>query len=347
MKTLILLHLVILSLFASDMNELYKKALELEKQDNYKEAMKIYKEIASHNIVQKSQATIQPKSQPKANQKLEQSIVEAKEPDSQVPSNREEFLYTIMSPIEDKESEETTKQLISSSFDIYAYKTNYFLPISYDTKERSDREQTEAKFQISFKKPLSYNLFGMNESINFAYTQTSWWQLYADSGPFRETNYQPEIFMAIPYEKDSALKAYKFAFLHESNGQGGDISRSWNRLYAEAFFQYDSLFIIPKVWYRIPESDENDDNPDITHYMGYGDLTFLYTYKKNTFKLKLRNNLNFSSNKGAAEFEYAFPLTSDKQSAFGFVQLFSGYGESLIDYNVYMNKISIGFAISR
>lgn len=317
-----------------NIEELYKKALYYEKQHEYKKAMQTYKEIATYKL-------------PSTNKKLEQKLLKTKEDNTLELSRREEFINTIIDPIEDKESYETTKQLITSSFDIYPYKANYFLPLSYDTKKRDDREQMEAKFQISFKKPLSYNLFGLNESINFAYTQTSWWQVYADSGPFRETNYQPEFFLAIPYKKNSSLKAYKLAFLHESNGQGGDISRSWNRIYAEAFFQYDSLFIIPKVWYRIPEKAEDDDNSDINHYLGYGDLSFLYTYKKNTFKLKMRNNLNFSRNKGAGEFEYAFPLSSKKQSAFGFIQLFSGYGESLIDYNKYTNKISIGFAISR
>jgi len=204
LKTHLLLSLFTISLFAVDTDKLYEKALIFEKQNNYKEAMRLYKEIATINL-SKEKKSSEVKAETKTAQEIEQTILDSKEPTDSALSKREEFFDTIISPIEDKESEETTKQLVNSSFDIYAYKANYFLPMSHDTKKRSDREQTEAKFQISVKKPLSYNLFGMNESINFAYTQTSWWQLYADSGPFRETNYQPEFFITIPHKKESAL----------------------------------------------------------------------------------------------------------------------------------------------
>ena len=60
------------------------------------------------------------------------------------------------------------------------------------------------------------------------------------------------------------------------NGKDKELSRSWNRLYLEGNFQYSELFIIPKIWYRIPEQDDN--NPNIEDYYGYGDLTFVYFY---------------------------------------------------------------------
>ncbi|MCP4971566.1 MAG: phospholipase A [Arcobacter sp.] len=137
------------------------------------------------------------------------------------------------------------EQILSSSFNLYPYEENYLLPFSYDSKKKKNREQIETKFQISLKKPIYHNLFGINETINFGYTQTSWWQIYDKSSPFRETNYKPEIFIKIPYgEKDNnLLKGFKFSLLHEYNGQ-------------------------------------KDDNEDITHYMGYGYLTLLYPYTK-------------------------------------------------------------------
>mgnify|MGYP003865450881 CR=1 FL=1 len=249
-----------------------------------------------------------------------------------------------------------------TEFDPYVltpHKMNYILPVlttnninkeAYsDFGEWSDNlEDLESKFQISLKKPLSYNLFGLNESINVAYTQTSWWQIYSESAPFRETNYQPEIFAIIPYSQaeKTALKAIKVAFLHESNGQGGNKSRSWNRVYLESFFQLNELFITPKIWYRLEEESQNDDNSDIEHYMGYGDVKFFYAYKDHTFKALIRNNLNFSDNKGYGEFNWSFPFTKRKNT-FGYVQLSSGYGDSLIDYNKEVNRISFGISLSR
>ena len=152
-------------------------------------------------------------------------------------------------------------------------------------KKRSDRKQVEAKFQISVKKNILTNFFKMNETINFGYTQTSWWQLYKDSSPFRETNYQPEIFVTLPYGKrdKTVLKGFKFGFLHESNGQPKGDSRSWNRIYLRSYFQAGNLFISPRVWYKIPEEKESDDNPDIDKYMGYGDFNSYLSIQKSYF----------------------------------------------------------------
>lgn len=154
----------------------------------------------------------------------------------------------------------------------------------------------------------------------------------------------------LPYTNSERLKAFKFSILHESNGRNEENSRSWNRIYAQAFFQLSNLFVSPKVWYRIPEKSEDDDNPDIDKYYGYGDLTFLYAYKKHTFELNLRNNLRFNANnKGAVEFNWAFPLPEflSTRNSYGLVNIFSGYGNNLIDYNHEVNKIGFGIAFSR
>ncbi len=139
----------------------------------------------------------------------------------------------------------------------------------------------------------------------------------------------------------------KVSFLHESNGQGANNSRSWNRIYLEAYFQYDSLFVIPRIWYRIHERQKSDDTPDILYYLGYGDLKFKYIYEDQVFKLLLRNNLKFSeNNKGYSEFTWSFPFFNSKD-IFGYVQLSNGYGESLIDYNKHITRMSFGASISR
>ena len=247
----------------------------------------------------------------------------------------------------DEETEKSVKQMIMKTFDISPYKMNYLLPITYDSVNHDDRKHTETKFQLSFQKSLADNFFGLNETFVGAYTQTSWWQTTATSAPFRETNYQPELFMIMPhFEKDSMLKAYKFGILHESNGQGEEKSRSWNRLYAKAFFQFDGLIVSPRVWYRIPEDKATDDNPNIDDYLGYGDLEFIYPWKNHSFKLLVRNNFHFdNTNKGAVQFDWTFPLW--EQNLFGYLQLYSGYSESLIDYDKRSDRIGIGFALSR
>lgn len=298
---------------------LYLTALEYEKKGDTKNAMLIYKSIA------------------KTTHKIDIDIEKQNSVDS---------INETLDTIEDKETTQTLDQILSSSFNLYPYKENYFLPISYDTKSRDGRKRNEAKFQLSVKKPILYDFFGLKETVNIAYTQTSWWQIYDKSAPFRETNYKPEVFVTVPYGKQNitSLKGYTFGFIHESNGRSEPESKSWNRLYLKGYFQFHSLFVAPKVWYRLPESTD-DDNPDIENYLGYGDLSLLYPYKTHTFKLLLRNNLKYH-NKGFASLDWTFPFFGSK-TTFGYIQLSSGYGDSLIDYNKEVNRIGFGISLSR
>jgi phospholipase A1 len=324
-KIILLSTLFFSFLEASELNKLYEEAQRLEANGKYKEAMLLYKKIAEEERT--SNSSYMDEGQKKV-----------------------KVFKEVIDPIEDKETAETIEQIVASKFNLFPYHENYFLPFSHDTKKSSEgREQTEAKFQLSVKKPIIDNLFRLNETVYFGYTHTSWWQLYEDSSPFRETNYKPEVFVTIPYGKSdkTSLKGFKFGFLHESNGQKEPESRSWNRLYLESYFQAGNLFVVPKVWYRIPEKEEDDDNPDLEDYMGYGDLTLLYPYKKHTFKLLLRNNLKFDDrNKGFTEFDWSFPFFGSKNT-FGYIQLSSGYGDSLIDYDKKINRISFGISLSR
>lgn len=325
MKKILMIITLISSIFANEIDSLYEKAETLEANGQYREAMLLYKQIAIKE------------------RNINRIYVDEDE------RKKIEAINEIIDPIEDKETYETIEQIVASKFNLYPYHENYLLPVSFDTKKRPNRKQTEAKFQLSVRKPIVHNFFGFNETINFGYTHTSWWQLYEDSSPFRETNYKPEIFVSVPYgQKDkTALKGFTFGLLHESNGQAEPESRSWNRLYLEGYFQAGNLFVVPRAWYRLPEKEDDDDNPDLKDFMGYGDLTLVYPYKKHTFKLLLRNNLKLDKdNKGFAQFDWTFPFFGSKNT-FGYLQLSSGYGDSLIDYDEEINRISLGISLSR
>jgi phospholipase A1 len=259
---------------------------------------------------------------------------------------KEQYFDMYLNEYDDIQTRDNVFQIAGSFFNIESHKSNYLLPITYDFIKHEERQNAEVAFQISFKKDIIYNFFGLQETVGMAYTQRSWWQLYKHSSPFRETNYLPEIYVGMPwYNNKSLVKNYRFGFLHESNGQPEGGSRSWNRLYLDIMLQYKGVFINPRVWYRIPEKADDDDNSDILDYMGYGDLTIIYPYKEHLFKLLIRNNFDFSENRYAAQFDWTFSLWKD--GLFGLVQYFDGYGESLIDYNTKTRRIGIGLAISR
>lgn len=246
---------------------------------------------------------------------------------------------------DDADTSGTVIQAVTSTFGLMPYYTTYFLPMTYDFASHDDaRKKEEIAFQISLRKDLAKDLLGLNETYSFGYTQRSWWQITADSAPFRETNYAPELFVFMPLKGGiEVLKGAKLGFMHESNGQDGDISRAWNRLYLEGLFQYKGLFFVPRIWYIA--SKDNDNNGDIKDYLGYGDLNIIVPYKKHLFKLMVRNNFDFDENKGAAQVDWTFPLGN--KGLFAYIQFFSGYGESLIDYNQRTQKLGAGISFSR
>lgn len=306
--------------FSQDLDVIYKKAQILENQGKIQEALIYYKKIAKKAL--------------KNSDFIEHNT-----------TNKE---LRLNSP------KEPEKASLAEILGIKPYKTSYLLPISSIFKDIENRDKFETKFQLSFQKPFIYNIFGLNEIISIAYTQTSWWQTSEDSTPFRETNYQPEIFITFPsFLENEYLKSYKIGFLHESNGRAMPLSRSWNRVYLEADFKLDKLLVKPKIWYRIKErakrsydDPKGDDNPSINDYIGNAEIMLIYPYGKNLFKLTARNNLHFDkTNKGSANFEWTFPLGNS--GIYGYFQYFSGYGESLIDYDRYINRVGIGFAITK
>ena len=146
--------------------------------------------------------------------------------------------------------------------------------------EDGDFEDIEAKFQLSFKGRLLTS-DDRRWGLWFAYTQQSQWQVYAEdiSRPFRETNYMPELFGSFRPGVELGelrLELLNFGFTHQSNGRADPISRSWDRLFVEAGIERDDFAVVARAWTRIEPSNYEDDNPDITDYLGYGQVTALY-----------------------------------------------------------------------
>lgn len=237
---------------------------------------------------------------------------------------------------------ENNFQIIHTGPGLSLHKEMYTLPYTYSDEYHGNR--SEAVFQISAK----HRLFGSR--FYFAYTQISFWQAYDhyNSAPFRETNYNPEIFYrTVRLQFLSGLIGADLGAEHESNGQTPPESRSWNLLYICPSFQLSDMLFYLKLRYRISENDKDypeaavgDDNPDITDFLGYNDLHFYYNFwKKHTIHAMIRGNLN--QGKGGLSLNYSLPLPYSEKSFF--VMRFSkGYGESLVDYNKSLARFGIG-----
>jgi phospholipase A1 len=208
----------------------------------------------------------------------------------------------------------------------------------------AEQDRTEAKFQLSFKARL-WATDDRRFGVWAAYTQQSQWQVFneAISRPFRETNYEPELFVS--YRPDIAFgdvhwRLFNFGYNHQSNGRADPISRSWDRLIAEFGLERDDFTLLVRPWYVV--DDGGDDNPDITDYYGYGDVTGVYKWRGHSFSLMGRGNPG--TGKGAVRFTWTTPPLLGPLR--GYVDAFSGYGESMIDYDWYQNSIGIGVSLN-
>ncbi|TVS12868.1 MAG: phospholipase [Wenzhouxiangella sp.] len=208
-------------------------------------------------------------------------------------------------------------------------------------------DSVEAHFRLSLRTKLWDNPVGDNGDVWFAYTQNSYWQAYnsAESSPFRETNYMPELFSV--WRTDVSLgrgwqwRKVSVGLKHQSNGRGSvlGISRSWNRLYANFGFEGPDTEVYVRPWIRVLTEDP-DDNPDIEDFLGYGDLRVIHHINQRRIEFDAR--LNPSTGKGMVRLGYHFPLVGDLH---GYLSAFSGYGESLLDYNHRQTTVSAGVSM--
>lgn len=250
---------------------------------------------------------------------------------------------------------------LNGNFGLKPHNVNYLLPFGYkknpynSTIPKLDYKNIEAQLQVSLKLLLSKNFFGLDEQYYVAYTQRAFWQLYIKSSPFRESLYSPEAFVAFPISDNDSifgLRSLTLGYKHESNGQPDiegvtfgngqsiqNFSRSLNYFYLNLRMQHDTL--ISDVTLLSPFGDLSD-NPRIMDYRGYTQVKFTYFKDENMFTLMARGNL--SRLKGAIEATYSYPLLNDVNF---YAKIFSGYGESLIDYNHDLTKYSLGFSFSR
>ena len=368
------LALCAMSLAAQDLSELYAKASEYEAKGDYKNAMIYYKKIAAASLAesgeksrrktaenstssaenraahddtavlrltkpQNSFAQNSAMAKPVAPNSTSSNFADAGSAASGSASNLASSNSASLSQNSAAPNSAPQGEQNGRNFGFLGLK--YYEPIymlfTHDFSKKPDRKADELHFEFSFERPITYDALGLGEKISFAYAQNSWWQITQDSAPFRESNYRPELYVSAPVPFADELKV---GAMHESNGKGGEESRSWNRLYAQSTWSADGFSITPRAWYAFWLDRTNED---IADYMGYGDLRASYTFGKQRLSALWRNNLHFDgSNRGAIELNYSFPIFNS--GFYGYLRYFNGYGESLADYKRSVNKIGIGLS---
>lgn len=231
-------------------------------------------------------------------------------------------------------------------------------PAPGHTGEAVPYQAHEMRLGLSVRTKLAQGLLtgdntARKDSLWFAYSQQSTWQLFnADiSRPFRSTDHEPELMYVFPTDiKLPGGWRWRYAGLgvvHQSNGQSLPLSRSWNRVFLMGGVELDNRFSITgRVWKRVNESTDSDDNPDIVKFMGRSELTGnWYVNPANTLSLTLRGLLGGDS-RGGARLEWSRAIGDPAKSNLRWhAQLYHGYGDTLIDYNRKRTVLSLGVSL--
>lgn len=235
-----------------------------------------------------------------------------------------------------------TKILLSQpSFSMY--KDNYFIT-GTAFKENATINNSDAKFQISFKYRIDQKPVFDNVYAYLTYTQKSFWDIYQESSPFGDINFNPGIGLIKPYmNKKGRLGYYSLMLEHESNGKDSIYSRSWNFISLNWSAEINSRLLI-ETKAVIPFSYKTE-NPDLLKYVGYGDIGFTYVFlpQKLYTKIILKKGASWDW-KGSIETQLFFkPVQSS--NFYLMLQGFHGYGENLLEYNKEVNMLRFGIVI--
>ncbi len=248
-------------------------------------------------------------------------------------------------------------------FALRPYKPIYILPAFYsssptthatspnpanDATLQGPVDHLEGKFQISLKAKLLNDVGFAGSDFWFGYTQSSRWQVYnhETSRPFRETDYEPEVMYTAPTSYTLLGlrgKLIGLSLTHQSNGRDVPQSRSWNRLIGQIGLENDNWAVLVRPWLRLRERADRDDNADILDYVGRGEVVAIRKLGNQQIAVTLRHTLRGGDrSRGSIAVDWAFPLYGYLK---GHVQLFTGYGESLIDYNHRQNSLGVGISL--
>jgi phospholipase A1 len=219
---------------------------------------------------------------------------------------------------------------------------------------------SETRIQLSVRTKVAQGLLvgGSDERLDslwFAYSQQSYWQLFNNdlSRPFRATDHEPELIYILPLRAELP-GGWRLAYAgvsanHQSNGQSLPLSRSWNRVIGMAGFELGHRWTVSaKLWQRLPEAAASDDNPDIVDKLGRGEVSVVWNKSPDdSLGLTLRPVLG-SGDAGSVRLNWWHRIgtSANPRSNLRFhTELFSGYGDSLIDYNHRRTALNFGLTL--
>lgn len=253
------------------------------------------------------------------------------------------------------------------TFTIRTFKPNFFLPINLNQginrRPMSPSQPVppgdvsyraaETKLQLSLRTKVAEGFLLPQADLWFAYTQQSIWQLYDREGssPFRATDHAPEMIYVLPVSSSNSelpwgwrWRMLQAGIVHQSNGQSDPLSRSWNRVYVSGLAERGEVGIRLRLDQRIRERG-GDDNPDIMRHIGNGEVMMSWYPGQSIASLTLRSHVG-EFRRGSLQLDWNHPLDSTRPDGIRwYLQVFSGYGATLLDYNFHQTSVGLGLSL--
>ncbi len=222
--------------------------------------------------------------------------------------------------------------------------------------------------KVSFS--MKYDPFHQIHSGFFlAYSQIMFWNMFSYSGPFEEIDFNPEVFYRFQsgYNPFGDVKIPLFDFLqigweHKSNGQNEPESRGFDRVYGQlqlGLGEKNHFALNAKYFYMIDILDLPNgflslrDNQDIQNYTSSWEFQALaildgvhifFVPKKIVFSIGPGGGANaFDFSLGWQQLDvYFLKVFGDFRP---YVQIWNGYGQSMVDYNEPSLSAHVGLAL--
>ncbi len=227
------------------------------------------------------------------------------------------------------------------------YKDNYFIfgpPIG----PKPTVENTNVKFQISFQQKLTRSTLPWNTYLYLFYTQKCFWNILQNSLPMTDLNFNPGIGIARPFFSTRTGQYVGKAFFsieHESNGRGGEASRSWNRItIGGSVFIDKNIMVSGKFWIPIIDGEHNKD---ILKYCGIYQtgVQFMTDNRRIGVSVVLTKRMDWNPFHNNLELNFKWRF-SPNANQYLFVQYYNGYGEGLLAYKEHHSSLRIGICLS-
>lgn len=235
---------------------------------------------------------------------------------------------------------ESIYQIIKNEPYFTIFGDNYFTT-GIPTNSKPSSQNSDVKFEIGFKQRLTNLVLPFNTYGYLTYRQKSFWDVYKESAPFTESNYNPGFGFAKPIvsKKKGFNQGLFFQFEHQSNGRDSIYSRSWNYVSLSYLYMFkENWQFALKVWQPLGPIN---DNRDLLDYIGRHETSVTYMPNPRlVLETSIRKPLKWNW-KGSLQLSVSYKIDKDANQ-YVYVQYYLGYGESLIDYNENVSMIRVG-----